>query len=61
VARTIADVASHGLAEEQVSQAVHEALQRGLVSREELLTQAARRGGRAKKIILSAIQKELEK
>jgi predicted transcriptional regulator of viral defense system len=61
VARTIADVASRGLAEEQVCQAVQEALQRGLVSQEELLIQAERRGGRAKKIILSAIQKEVEK
>jgi hypothetical protein len=61
VARTIADVASRGLAEEQVFQAVQEALQRGLVSQEELLTQAKRRGGRAKKIILSAIQNEVEK
>jgi hypothetical protein len=61
VARTIADVASRGLAEEQVCQAVQEALQRGLVSQEELLTQAERRSGRAKKIILSAIQKEVEK
>ena len=60
VARTIADVASHGLAEEQVHQAIQEALQRGLVSQEDLLTQAERRGGRAKKIILSTIQKEVE-
>ena len=59
VARTIADVASRGLAEEQVCQALQEALERGLVSQEELLTQAERRGGRAKKIILSAIQKEV--
>lgn len=61
VARTIADVASRGLAEEQVRQAVQEALQRGLVSHEALLTQAERRGGRAKKIILSAFQKDVKK
>jgi predicted transcriptional regulator of viral defense system len=61
VARTIADVASHGLAEDQVRQAIQEALQRGLVSQEDLLTQAERRGGRAQKLILSAIQKEAEK
>jgi len=53
VSRTIADV--------QVHQAIQEALQRGLVSQEELLAQAERRGGRAKKIILSVIQKELDK
>ena len=61
MARTIADVASHGLAEEQVHQAIQEALQRGLVSQEDLLTQAERRGGRAQKFILSSIQKEVEK
>jgi predicted transcriptional regulator of viral defense system len=61
VARTIADVASRGLAEEQVWQVIQEALQRGLVSQEELFTQAERRGGRAKKIILSAIRKEVKK
>jgi predicted transcriptional regulator of viral defense system len=60
-ARTIADVASRGLAEEQVSQAIQEALQRGLVSQEELLTQAERSGGRAKKIILPAINIEAKK
>ena len=61
VSRTIADVASRGLAEEQVHQAIQEALQRGLVSQEELLAQAERRGGRAKKIILSVIRRELDK
>jgi predicted transcriptional regulator of viral defense system len=61
VARTIADVASRGLAEEQVRQAIMEALLRGLVLPEELLTQADRRGGRTKQIILSVLQKEREK
>ena len=50
-ARTIADVATSGLAEELVVQAVQEALQRGLTTREALLAQAAYQGGRAKKII----------
>jgi predicted transcriptional regulator of viral defense system len=59
VARTIADVASSGLAEEQVIQAIQESIQRGLVSRQELLTQAERKGGRAKRIILEAIHKEV--
>ena len=58
VARTIADVANSGLAEEQVHQAIREALRRGLVSRVELLTQAKRRGGRAKMVILDAIKGE---
>lgn len=56
VSRTIADVASSGLPEEQVYQSIREALRRGLVSREELLTQAERRGGRAKKIIQDFLQ-----
>jgi predicted transcriptional regulator of viral defense system len=61
VARTIADAASSGLAEDQVRQAIQEALQRGLVSHEELLAQAERRGGRAKKIILDANHGEVLK
>jgi predicted transcriptional regulator of viral defense system len=51
VARTIADVAINGLAEEQVIQAIREALQRGQATREELMAQAVYQGGRAKKII----------
>jgi predicted transcriptional regulator of viral defense system len=50
-ARTIADAAASQLAEEQVRQAVQQALQSGLVTKEDLLTQAARRRGRAKRII----------
>ena len=57
VARTIADVASSGLAEEFVKQAIREAFSRELVSRDELFNQAVKRGGRAKKIILSTIRK----
>lgn len=53
--RTIADVAAAGLAEEQIRQAIREALQRGLASREELLVQAAHRGGRAAQIIYSVL------
>jgi predicted transcriptional regulator of viral defense system len=55
VARTIADVASSGLAEEMVRQAIREALQQGLVTRGELRSQAAARGGRARKIILDVL------
>ncbi len=50
-ARTIADVAINGLAEEQIVQAIKEALQRGLTTREELMAQATYQGGRAKRII----------
>lgn len=55
VARTIADVARSGAAAELVAQAVHEALDRGLVGEEELREQASRRGGRAKREILAAL------
>jgi len=51
VARTIADVATSGLAQEHVQQAIQEALQRGLTSKDELLNHATRRSGRAKRII----------
>lgn len=51
VPRTIADVAAAGLAEEQVRQAVREALDRGLTDRDSLLAEADRRGGRAARLI----------
>ena len=55
VARTIADVAASGLADELIRQAIQETLQRGLASRDELLNQADQRGGRAKKIIQAVL------
>ncbi|MEZ4593413.1 MAG: hypothetical protein R3D55_20040 [Chloroflexota bacterium] len=55
VARTIADVAIDGLAEELVVQAIHEALDRGLTSREALLDQANYQSGRAKRIIYETL------
>jgi len=55
VARTICDVAASNLPEEQVSQAIQEALDRGLITREELLTQAERRKGRTKQMIISIL------
>jgi predicted transcriptional regulator of viral defense system len=58
VARTIADAASSHLAEEQVRMAIQEALARGLVSPEELHTQAKRRKGRAERIIDNALNWE---
>jgi len=58
VARTIADVGSSGLAEELVRQAIREALRRGLVSQSELTSQAERRGGRVKRIILDEINRK---
>lgn len=59
VARTIADVASNGLAEELVRQAIREALHRGLVSQSELIIQAERRGGRAKRIMMDEISRKV--
>ena len=53
--RTIADVAVNGLAEEQIVQAIHEALRRGLTTREELMAQAMYQGGQAKRIIHQAL------
>jgi len=58
VARTIADVASIGLAEELVRQAIQEALRKGLVSKNDLFSQAERRGGRARRIILDELNRK---
>jgi predicted transcriptional regulator of viral defense system len=58
VARTIADVASSGLSEVLVRQAIHEALQRGLVSQNELFSQAEQRGGRVKQIIMDEVNRK---
>ena len=46
VARTLADIASSGLAEELVIQAIDEALSRGLVTEKDLKNQEITRGGR---------------
>lgn len=51
VSRTLADVAGAGLAEEQVRQAIQEAIERGLTSVEALRRYANKRGGRFQKII----------
>lgn len=51
VTRTLFDVASSGLAEEQVHKAIQEAIQRGLVIKDDLFIKAERRGGRLQKII----------
>lgn len=55
VARTIADVARSGGASELIVQAVHEALDRGLVTRDELEHEATLRGGRSKREIQAAL------
>ena len=58
VARTLADVITSGLGEEQVQQAVREAVARGLVSEKALLRYATRRGKRVSRVIHRAIQPE---
>jgi predicted transcriptional regulator of viral defense system len=55
VARTIANVARSGGASELIAQAVHEALNRGLVTQEELEDQASRHGVRANREIMAAL------
>lgn len=58
VLRTLGDVARAGLAEELVIQAVHEAIRRGLATRESLEDAARLRGGRARSLIYRALQEE---
>ena len=60
VARTIVDVAASGLAEEQVRQAIREALQRGLTTKDELLTQTSHRGRKVTRIIQNILNGESE-
>lgn len=55
VPRTIADVATSGLSEEQVLQAIEEALELGLTDEDALRKMADRRGGRPAAIIYRAI------
>ena len=51
VPRTIADVARAGLSEDHVAHAIRDALQRGLTTKQALLAEARRRGGRAARLI----------
>jgi predicted transcriptional regulator of viral defense system len=56
--RTILDVTAGGLAEEQIRQAVHDALRQGLIVRNELLSMASQRGGRTLRIITNILEHE---
>lgn len=58
VPRTIADVARAGLAEDHVVTAVRQALQRGLTTKEALVAEAKRRGGRLAYLINSALNSD---
>jgi predicted transcriptional regulator of viral defense system len=60
VLRTLVDVAAAGLADEQVRQAIQEALRRGLVVRESLLRLTASRGGRIKRLVDEVLREETE-
>ena len=55
VLRTLVDVTAAGLADEQVRQAIQEALRRGLVARESLLRLTVSRGGRIKRLVDEAL------
>jgi len=61
VARTIADAAISHLPEEQVRQAIEEALDRGLVTAEELILQAERQRGKARLMIQKTFHTEAQK
>ena len=58
VSRTIADVASAGLPEEHVGEAIREALREGLADRKALLSGAQKRGGRAARLIARFLRDE---
>jgi predicted transcriptional regulator of viral defense system len=58
VPRTIADVILSGLADEEIHKAIHEALQRGLATREDLLGVARLRGGKVDRVIRHALESE---
>ena len=58
VQRTLADVPPAGLADEQVQQAIQEALRRGLVTREGLRLMADHRGRRFKRLATETLRQE---
>jgi len=57
-ARTIIDVATSGIAEEQVRMAVYEAIQQGVFGKDELLSMASRRGSRVVHMVLKILDSE---
>lgn len=56
--RTILDVSEGGTAPDQVVAAIQQAVNRGLVSRKELLEAAARRGDRIAQLVTTALAKQ---
>jgi predicted transcriptional regulator of viral defense system len=61
VLRTLVDVAAAGLADEQVRQAIQEALRRGLVARESFLRPTTSRRGRIKRLVDEVLREETQK
>lgn len=60
VERTIADVAFSGLGEDQVQEAIRDAIQRGLTTRQKLMNMADRRRGRVKRIFNRVLNGDIE-
>jgi len=58
VPRTLADVIASGLGEEQVQQAIREAIARGLVTQKTLQSYARRRGGRMAHLVSRVLKQE---
>lgn len=54
--RTLIDLVRSGVAEEWVHQAIQQALERGLISKETLRREVLLHGGKAAKVILSALE-----
>ncbi len=53
--RTFTDLLHDGIGEDLIHQAVQQALERGLVRREELIAEAQRRGGRVARVLRRAL------
>jgi predicted transcriptional regulator of viral defense system len=56
--RSILDAAEAGTAPEQVEMAIQQALRRGMVAREQLLSMAAGRSGRVRRLVRKALEGE---
>jgi predicted transcriptional regulator of viral defense system len=57
VTRTLADVIGNGVPEEQINQAIQEALTRGLVTEQMLFDIAVRRGGQVERMVRHALHR----
>jgi predicted transcriptional regulator of viral defense system len=57
--RTILDAAEAGTGPEQIEMAIRQALQRGMLDREQLVSMAAERSGRVQRLVQRTLEKEL--